>query len=80
MNQITPCSMPTLQEKRPITEVRMISNTPYPFIQLFWKISFSPDIEEEVFRFKEPDTTFFYRDSNILRFFTFDSKLRNHFT
>ncbi|NML69281.1 hypothetical protein HHL23_05670 [Chryseobacterium sp. RP-3-3] len=59
MNQITPCSMPTIQEKRPTTEIRMISNIPYLFIQRSAKVFSAQDIDEEIFHLQVPDTTFF---------------------
>ncbi|MCT2406116.1 hypothetical protein NZD88_00930 [Chryseobacterium antibioticum] len=59
MNQITPCSMPTIQEKRPTTEVRMISNLPYSFIQRSAKVFSVQDIDEKIFHLQVHDTTFF---------------------
>lgn len=64
MNQITPCSLPTIQEKRRKGEISMISKMPYLF-QTFANGSFDPDIDKKIFCCQSSDIPFFFTQTVI---------------
>ncbi|WP_123911914.1 hypothetical protein [Chryseobacterium shigense] len=58
MNQIAPCSLPKIQEKRPKRKMSMISKMP-DLLQTFANGSFDPDVDGKIFFCHTSDTPFF---------------------